>query len=130
MLEPTDWKYQAGTDGNGCGQATPMAAAIQSCKLEDSAPICTHGLEALGAQRLRELSLQFAAVVPRRSGYVQIDLLHRCTAWETNWQLGKLMARHPDCYHTITSDNGCDFHSYREVEASSDVRFYSAPHHS
>jgi IS30 family transposase len=70
-------------------------------------------------------------LVDRRSGYVQIGHLHRCTAWETNWRLGKLMARHPGCYHTITSDNGCEFHGYREVEDVSATRFYfAAPHHS
>ena len=70
-------------------------------------------------------------LVDRRSGFVQIGLLNQRTAWETNWRLEKLMARHPGCYATITSDNGSEFHSYREVEAQSEVRFYFAtPHHS
>ena len=32
---------------------------------------------------------------------------------------------------TITADNGCEFHGYKEVEASHKVKFYfAAPHHS
>lgn len=41
------------------------------------------------------------------------------------------MARHPGCYPSITSDNGGEFHSYREVEGTTATRFYfAAPHHS
>jgi transposase, IS30 family len=70
-------------------------------------------------------------LVDRKSGYVQIGLLNQRTAWETNWRLSKLMARHPGRYATITSDNGCEFHSYREIEMKSEVLFYFAtPHHS
>ena len=33
-------------------------------------------------------------------------------------------------FHTITSDNGTEFHCYRQIEAATGVRFYFAtPHH-
>jgi IS30 family transposase len=70
-------------------------------------------------------------LVDRKSGFVQIGRLAQRTIEETNRRLLKLMARHPGCYQTITSDNGCEFHGYKEVEAKSEVKFYFAtPHHS
>ena len=70
-------------------------------------------------------------LVDRKSGFVQIGQLAQRTIEETNWRLLKLMARHPGRYETITSDNGCEFHGYKEVEAKSRVIFYFAtPHHS
>ena len=70
-------------------------------------------------------------LVDRKSGFVQIGLLAQRTIEETNWRLLKLMARHPGRYQTITSDNGCEFHGYKQVEAKSSVIFYFAtPHHS
>lgn len=70
-------------------------------------------------------------LVDRKSGFVQIGRLEQRTVPETNCRLGKLMARHPGLYETITSDNGCEFHGYKLVESRSRVKFYFAtPHHS
>lgn len=70
-------------------------------------------------------------LVDRKSGFVQIGWLAQRTVEETNRRLLKLMARHPGRYQTITSDNGCEFHGYKQVEAQSGVEFYFAtPHHS
>jgi transposase, IS30 family len=70
-------------------------------------------------------------LVDRKSGFVQIGRLEQRTVPETNRRLGKLMARYPGSYETITSDNGCEFHGYKRVEERSGVMFYFAtPHHS
>ena len=70
-------------------------------------------------------------LVDRKSGFVQIGQLAQRTIEQTNRRLLKLMSRHPGRYETITSDNGCEFHGYKEVEAKSGVEFYFAtPHHS
>ena len=70
-------------------------------------------------------------LVDRKSGFVQIGRLAQRTIEETNQRLLKLMARFPGRYETITSDNGCEFHGYKQVEAKSRVKFYFAtPHHS
>ena len=70
-------------------------------------------------------------LVDRKIGFVQIGRLKQRTVLETNSRLGKLMERHPGTYETITSDNGCEFHGYKQVEQLSGVRFYFAtPHHS
>ena len=40
------------------------------------------------------------------------------------------MQEHPGRIKTITSDNGTEFHGYREIEAAGGVTFYFAtPHH-
>jgi len=65
-------------------------------------------------------------LVDRKSGFVQIGRLAQRTIEKTNRRLLKLMSLHPGCYQTITSDNGCEFHGYKEVEAKSDVKFYFA----
>lgn len=50
---------------------------------------------------------------------------------EGNRRLLKLMSRHPGCYETITSGNGCEFDGYKEVETKISAIFYFAtPHHS
>ncbi len=43
----------------------------------------------------------------------------------------RLIPRYPSQYRTITADNGCEFHGYRDIEKAFEVRFYFAPpHHS
>ncbi len=43
----------------------------------------------------------------------------------------KLVERHPHKVRTITADNGTEFHSYKDIERATGVRFYFAtPHHS
>ena len=70
-------------------------------------------------------------LVDRKSGYVQIGRLEQRTIPFTNQRLSKLMDRHPDRYQTITSDNGCEFHGYKQIEQHREVKFYFAtPHHS
>ena len=42
-----------------------------------------------------------------------------------------LAGRHPARFRTITADNGCEFHGYRDIERAMGTRFYFAtPHHS
>lgn len=62
-------------------------------------------------------------LLDRKSGFVQIGRLAQRTIGETNSRLLKLMARHPGRYETITSDNGCEFHGYKQVEEMSPVKF-------
>jgi transposase, IS30 family len=70
-------------------------------------------------------------LVDRKSGYVQIGRLEQRTVPFTNQRLGKLMDRHPERYQTITADNGCEFHGYKQIEQHREARFYFAtPHHS
>jgi IS30 family transposase len=70
-------------------------------------------------------------LVDRKTGYVQIGKLAARTIEETNGRLKSLMARDSERYRTITSDNGCEFHGYKDVESGHRVKFYfAAPHHS
>lgn len=70
-------------------------------------------------------------LVDRKTGFVQIGKLASRTIEATNARLEELMSRDIERYLTITSDNGCEFHGYKEVEAKHKVRFYfAAPHHS
>ena len=53
------------------------------------------------------------------------------TTASLNERVENLIARYPKKFKTITSDNGTEFHQYKEIEKKTDVRFYFAnPHHS
>jgi IS30 family transposase len=72
-----------------------------------------------------------ATIVDRKTGYVLIGKLENRTAQVTNERLRHLISKHPHRFETITSDNGCEFHAYRELEARCNVTFYFAhPYHS
>ncbi len=70
-------------------------------------------------------------LVDRKTGFLQIAKLSARTKEEVNKAMSLLIARHPSRYKTITADNGCEFHGYRDIEQAHDLRFYfAAPHHS
>jgi IS30 family transposase len=72
-----------------------------------------------------------ATIVDRKTGYVLIGKLTARTASATNARLRMLMAKHPESFTTITSDNGCEFHAYRDLGEETSVEFYFAnPYHS
>ncbi|MEM9283176.1 MAG: IS30 family transposase [Verrucomicrobiota bacterium] len=72
-----------------------------------------------------------ATIVDRKSGFVLIGKLENRTTQVTTQRLRHLISKHPDRFSTITADNGCEFHSYRELEDRCDVTFYFAhPYHS
>ncbi len=61
----------------------------------------------------------------------QLGQLASHTVPETNRRLRLLLNRHPGRVRTITSDNGCEFHGYRDLEDRLGVKFYFAhPYHS
>ena len=69
-------------------------------------------------------------MVERKSGYTAIGLLPRRAAPAVTHRLPQLVARQPRPVHSITVDNGTEFHSYRHLEARFAARFYFAtPHH-
>lgn len=70
-------------------------------------------------------------LVERVSGYVLIGKLESRTADEVVSRACRLLAGFPAKVRTITADNGCEFHSYKRIEARCDLTFYFAnPHHS
>ncbi len=72
-----------------------------------------------------------ATIVDRETGYVLIGKLTARTASATNARLRMLMAKHPGSFTTVTADNGCEFHAYRDLEELTSVEFYFAnPYHS
>lgn len=67
----------------------------------------------------------------RKTGYVLIGKLKDRTTTSPNKRTISLIDKYPDAFKTITADNGTEFHQYRFIERTSDVRFYFAtPHHS
>ena len=69
-------------------------------------------------------------LVERATGYVLIGKLRARTAAELTKRTIRLVRRHPGKFWTITADNGTEFHSYREIEQATGVKFYFAtPHH-
>jgi IS30 family transposase len=70
-------------------------------------------------------------LVERKTGYAFIGKLPDRTKFATSKRLKKLMHRAPDQFKTITADNGTEFHDYKAVEETTDVKFYFAtPYHS
>lgn len=69
-------------------------------------------------------------LVERTSGVALIGKLEERTAAELNRRTIALIRKHPGKFLTITADNGTEFHSYKEIEKATGVRFYFAtPHH-
>ena len=70
-------------------------------------------------------------LVDRKKGYVMIGKLEARTVQATNRRAVRLIndaARHT---HTVTADNGTEFHGYDEIEAATGSIFYFAtPYHS
>jgi IS30 family transposase len=69
-------------------------------------------------------------LVERATGVTLIGKLRERTAAEVNRRTIALIRKHPGKFLTITADNGTEFHSYREIERATGVKFYFAtPHH-
>jgi IS30 family transposase len=70
------------------------------------------------------------SLVERKTGYVALGKLPRRAAPEVNRRVRHLIGIQPRPVHTITVDNGSEFHSYRAIERATSARFYFAtPHH-
>ena len=70
-------------------------------------------------------------IVERKTGFVQIGKLAARTKEEVWKAMKRLLPRHSTRYRTITADNGCEFHGYRDLEKAHNLKFYFAPpHHS
>jgi len=71
-----------------------------------------------------------ASVVERRSGLVRLGPLLRPTVEHTNVRMTRLLCREPHPVHTITSDNGAEFHGYKQLErAIGTTVYFATPHH-
>jgi IS30 family transposase len=88
-------------------------------------------IDTMMGQSLGECSHCILTLVERKTGYVLIGKLPARTAEEATRATVELMTRHRKAFHTITADNGTEFHSYDIIEAVTGVKFYFAtPHHS
>ncbi len=69
-------------------------------------------------------------LVERATGFVVIGKLRTRGSHETARKTIALIRRHRGRFKTITSDNGTEFHAYKQVEEATGVKFYFAtPHH-
>jgi IS30 family transposase len=70
-------------------------------------------------------------LVERATGYLLIGKLAARNMDEAARRTIELVRKHPEKFRTITADNGTEFHSYKDVETATGVKFYFAtPHHS
>jgi len=70
------------------------------------------------------------SLVERKTGYVELGKLRARTTAEVNRRAIPLIRRQPHPVHTITSDNGTEFHGHAALEAATQAAFYFAtPHH-
>lgn len=69
-------------------------------------------------------------MVERASGYVLIGKLPNRTAQATNQRIITMIRNAGLPFLTLTSDNGTEFHGYRDIEAATGTTVYFArPHH-
>jgi IS30 family transposase len=68
-------------------------------------------------------------LVERKTGFVAIGKLRQRNGVEVNRRARRLIAAQPRPVHTITVDNGTEFHSYAALEHVVDARFYFATPH-
>lgn len=69
-------------------------------------------------------------VVERKTGIVRIGKLNRATKDQTLARTIRLLWGERDRVKTITADNGCEFHNYKDLESALDTEVYFAtPHH-
>jgi transposase, IS30 family len=69
-------------------------------------------------------------LVDRKSGFLQLGKLRARTAEELTRRTIQLIQRQPRPVHTVTADNGTEFHGYAHIERATGTRFYfAAPHH-
>lgn len=70
-------------------------------------------------------------LIERKTGYVLIGKLKDRTTESLNAKTIELINSMPDCFKTITADNGTEFNQYEEIEKATRVKFYFAnPYHS
>jgi IS30 family transposase len=70
-------------------------------------------------------------LVERATGYAVLGKLERHCAAEAVTRCVELIERQAGRVSTVTSDNGSEFHSYKQIEEATGVEFYFAtPHHS
>ena len=71
------------------------------------------------------------SLVDRKTGYLAIGKLTARTTEQTANRTIALIRKSGLPFHTITADNGTEFHTYKEIEKATGVKFYFAtPHHS
>lgn len=69
-------------------------------------------------------------IVERKTGVVRIGKLNRATKDQTLSRTIRLLWEEQDRVKTITADNGCEFHNYKDLEEALDTQVYFAtPHH-
>ena len=69
-------------------------------------------------------------IVERKSGLIRIGKIDRVGAKETLQRTVALLRNEPHPIHTITADNGSEFHMYKTLEGQLRTTFYFAtPHH-
>ena len=69
--------------------------------------------------------------VDRKSGYVMIGKLEARTVEATNRRAVRMIKNAARTTHTVTADNGTEFHGYKAIEAATGSKFFFAtPYHS
>lgn len=70
------------------------------------------------------------SLVERKTGYLVLGKLRARTTAEVTRCAIPLIRHQPHAVHTITSDNGTEFHGYAALETATQATFYFAtPHH-
>ena len=70
------------------------------------------------------------SLVERKSGYLLLGQLNQRTSAFVNARARQLICAQRQPVHTITVDNGTEFHEYTKLERATGTRFYFAtPHH-
>ena len=72
-----------------------------------------------------------ATLVERKTGFLIIGLLDARTVACLNASVIRIIKEHHMPFFSITSDNGTEFHGYKDIQNATKTTFYFAnPHHS
>ncbi len=98
-------------------------------------PACINERKSIGHWEIdtvlgKESKVCIVTLVERMTGYVLIGMLPNKTVEALNKRVKKMIRRSPIPVLSITSDNGTEFHGYKEIEQDTNAIFYFAtPHH-
>lgn len=71
------------------------------------------------------------SLVDRKTGFLAIGKLQARNTQQTAQRTTQMIHKNQPAFRTITADNGTEFHTYKDIEKATGVKFYFAtPHHS
>lgn len=103
-------------------------------KMIETRPAVVEGRKRIGDWEIDTVhgrgKASLVTIVERKTGVVRIGKLNRATKDQTLARTIRLLWAEQERVKTITADNGCEFHNYKDLEEALETQVYFAtPHH-